>query len=60
MKFSALTLDYDGTLAVDGVFSPAVREAVGAARRSGIVVVLVTGRRLPDLHEVAHDLKVST
>ena len=56
MKFSALALDYDGTIAVGGVFDPAVREAVGEARRRGIVVILVTGRRLPDLHAVAGDL----
>ena len=56
MKFAALALDYDGTIAVDGVFDPAVREAVGEARRRGIVVILVTGRRLVDLHTVAGDL----
>ena len=50
MKFSALALDYDGTIAVDGVFDPTVREAVGEVRRRGIVVLLVTGRRLSDLH----------
>src|SRR5215469_11599833 len=56
MKFSALALDYDGTIAVNGTFDPAVREAIAGARRRGIVVVLVTGRRLPDLHDVAGDL----
>ena len=56
MKFSALALDYDGTIAVDGVFESAVRDAVGEARRRGIVVILVTGRRLTDLHHVARDL----
>jgi len=56
MKFSALALDYDGTIAVNGVFDPAVREAVGEARRRGIIVILVTGRRSPDLHHVAGDL----
>ena len=40
MKFSALALDYDGTIAVNGVFDPAVREAVGEARRRGIIVIL--------------------
>jgi hydroxymethylpyrimidine pyrophosphatase-like HAD family hydrolase len=56
MKFSALALDYDGTIAVNGAFDPAVREAIADARRRGIVVVLVTGRRLPDLQHVAGDL----
>jgi hydroxymethylpyrimidine pyrophosphatase-like HAD family hydrolase len=56
MKFAALALDYDGTIAVDGVFDPAVREAVAEVRRRGIVVILVTGRQLLDLHRVAGDL----
>jgi len=56
MKFSALALDYDGTIAVDGVFDPAVRDAIGEARQRGIVVVLVTGRRLAELHQVAGEL----
>ncbi len=56
MKFAALALDYDGTIAVDGVFDPAVREAVAEARRRGIVVILVTGRQLADLHRIAGDL----
>ena len=53
MKFSALALDYDGTIAIDGVFDPTVREAVAEARQRGIVVILVTGRQLPDLGRVA-------
>jgi hydroxymethylpyrimidine pyrophosphatase-like HAD family hydrolase len=56
MKFSALALDYDGTIAVDGVFDPTVRAAIGEARTRGIVVILVTGRRLPDLRTVSQDL----
>jgi hydroxymethylpyrimidine pyrophosphatase-like HAD family hydrolase len=56
MKFSALALDYDGTIAVDGVFDPAVRAAIGDVRHHGIVVILVTGRRLGDLRRVAGDL----
>lgn len=56
MKFAALALDYDGTIAIDGAFSPAVRQAIGEARQTGIAVLLATGRRLSDLHEVAGDL----
>lgn len=56
MRFSALALDYDGTIALDGAFDPAVRDAIAGARRRGIVVILVTGRRLPDLRLVARDL----
>ena len=56
MKFSTLALDYDGTIAVDGVFDPDVRRAIGAARRQGVVVALVTGRRLDDLRRAAGDV----
>jgi hydroxymethylpyrimidine pyrophosphatase-like HAD family hydrolase len=56
MKFAALAIDYDGTIAVDGVFDPAVRDAIGEIRLAGIVAVLVTGRRLDDLQRVAGDL----
>jgi hydroxymethylpyrimidine pyrophosphatase-like HAD family hydrolase len=56
MKLAALALDYDGTIAVDGVFDPAVREAIAVARGQAIEVILVTGRRLADLNRVAGDL----
>ena len=56
MKFSALALDYDGTIAVDGVLDPTVREAIGEARQQAIVVILVTGRQLSDLRRAAGDL----
>src|ERR1019366_7596502 len=56
MKFGALALDYDGTIATDGVLNPKVREAIGEVRQRGIAVALVTGRRLPDLRRVAGDL----
>lgn len=56
MKLAALALDYDGTLAMDGVFDQSVREAIGEARSAGIAVVLVTGRRIADLRFVAGDL----
>src|SRR4029077_17506058 len=56
MKLSALALDYDGTIATNGCFDPAARATIAEARRRGIVVVLVTGRRLPDLRQAAGDL----
>jgi hydroxymethylpyrimidine pyrophosphatase-like HAD family hydrolase len=56
MKFAALALDYDGTIATNGVFNPAVRTAIGEVRQRGVAVVLVTGRRLLDLRRVAGDL----
>jgi hydroxymethylpyrimidine pyrophosphatase-like HAD family hydrolase len=56
VKFAALALDYDGTIATDGAMIPAVRDAIGVVRRRGVVVVLVTGRRMEDLRRVAGDL----
>jgi len=56
VKLAAIALDYDGTIAVDGALDPAVRDAVGAARQTGIAVILVTGRRLADLRHAAGDL----
>jgi hypothetical protein len=32
MKFSALALDYDGTIARDGVLAPQIREATAMLR----------------------------
>ncbi len=56
MKLSAFALDFDGTTSVNGTLDSAVRDAIAIARRAGVAVVLVTGRRLDDLHRVAGDL----
>jgi len=56
MKLSVLALDYDGTIARDDHLDPSVRDAIGDARRHGIAVMLVTGRRLEDLRRVAGEL----
>jgi hydroxymethylpyrimidine pyrophosphatase-like HAD family hydrolase len=56
MRLAALALDYDGTIARDGVLDPAVRDALHAARAAGVAVLLVTGRILADLRRVAGDL----
>jgi hydroxymethylpyrimidine pyrophosphatase-like HAD family hydrolase len=56
MKLAAIALDYDGTIAINGWFDPAVRQAVGEVRRQGIYVLLVTGRRVPDVMRAAGDL----
>ena len=56
MKLGAVAIDYDGTIATDGVFAPAVRDAIGQLRLRGIAVILVTGRRLDDLRRVAGNL----
>lgn len=56
MKLSAFALDFDGTTSTDGRLSPRVADAIAAARERGIAVVLVTGRRLDDLHGGAGEL----
>jgi hypothetical protein len=57
VKFGVLALDYDGTIATDGVLDPDVRAAIMEARGRGIVVVIVTGRILSELRQVAGDLE---
>ena len=56
MKFGILALDYDGTIARDGVLDPDVKAAIMEARARGIVVVLATGRILSDLRQAAGNL----
>jgi hydroxymethylpyrimidine pyrophosphatase-like HAD family hydrolase len=56
MKFGVLALDYDGTIARDGVLDPEVRAAIAEVRAHGIAVVIVTGRILAELRQVAGDL----
>jgi hypothetical protein len=57
LKFGVLALDYDGTIARDGVLDPDVRTSLVELRAHGIRVILVTGRILSDLERVAGDLK---
>jgi len=57
MKFGVLALDYDGTIARDGVLDPDVKAAIIEARGRGIVVLIVTGRILSELRQMAGDLK---
>ncbi len=56
MKFGVLALDYDGTIARDGVLSPDIRAAIAEARAHGIAVIIATGRILSDLRSVAGEL----
>ncbi|MCX5647764.1 MAG: HAD family hydrolase [Planctomycetota bacterium] len=44
MRPRLLALDYDGTLADDGVILPATRDALAEAKRAGFLLALVTGR----------------
>jgi len=48
-RFRALATDYDGTLAHDGKVDRATIDALDAARRGGLRLVMVTGRELSDL-----------
>ena len=57
MRFSVLALDYDGTIATDGVLDPDVRRAIADVRVHGITVVIVTGRILDDLRRFVGDLR---
>lgn len=56
MKLAAVAIDYDGTIAVDGAFDPSVRDAIAQLRLRGVAPILVTGRRLSDLQQVAGNL----
>ncbi len=56
MKFLVLALDFDGTIAENGVLNPKVRAAIAELRGRGVVVILVTGRILEDLRGVCGDL----
>jgi hydroxymethylpyrimidine pyrophosphatase-like HAD family hydrolase len=56
MKLSVLALDYDGTLTHDDWLDAPIREAIAEARRRGVAVMIVTGRRLDDLRRVAGPL----
>ncbi len=56
MKFLAIAVDYDGTIAKNDVLDSKVREAITALRAQNIVVLIVTGRIMEDLRRVAGDL----
>lgn len=56
MTLSVLALDYDGTIADNDTLDPSVRTSIAFAREQGVIVLLVTGRTLPELRRVAGDL----
>jgi hydroxymethylpyrimidine pyrophosphatase-like HAD family hydrolase len=58
MRFGVLALDYDGTIAQDGVLDPDVRQAILEVRAHGVTVVIVTGRILDDLRRLMGDLRL--
>jgi hydroxymethylpyrimidine pyrophosphatase-like HAD family hydrolase len=56
MRFTVLALDYDGTVARDGVLDGEVRRAIAEVRAQGVTVAFVTGRILDQLRAAAGDL----
>ncbi|HKB40875.1 MAG TPA: HAD-IIB family hydrolase, partial [Gemmataceae bacterium] len=52
MRYLALAVDYDGTLARDGLVSEATVRALEQVVASGRTLVLVTGRQLEDLLQI--------
>jgi HAD superfamily hydrolase (TIGR01484 family) len=59
MKVSVVALDFDGTIADgNGQIDRDVIEAILELRRSGIAVLIVTGRRLEHLREGVGDLRI--
>jgi hydroxymethylpyrimidine pyrophosphatase-like HAD family hydrolase len=57
VKLSVVALDYDGTIAENGVVHDEIHAVIGELRHRGIIVVIVTGRRLSDLRAAAGDLR---
>ena len=49
MRYTAIALDYDGTIAKDGRVPPHVLDGLRRLRESGRKLVLVTGRELDEL-----------
>jgi hydroxymethylpyrimidine pyrophosphatase-like HAD family hydrolase len=54
----ALACDYDGTLASADRITPAVRAALGQARKAGLRLILVTGRTFFELTRVCDCLEL--
>ena len=48
MRLRVIAIDYDGTIARDGVLDPSVRTAFAEARKRGMLVIIVTGRILSE------------
>ena len=56
MRYQALAVDYDGTLATDGQVDEATRAALRRLKASGRRLLLVTGRELADVTAAFGDL----
>jgi hydroxymethylpyrimidine pyrophosphatase-like HAD family hydrolase len=49
LTFEALAVDYDGTIAHDGVVDEPTLDALARAQQAGLRLIMVTGRQLSDL-----------
>src|SRR6516225_6301063 len=58
MPIRALAADYDGTLATLGEVRGATLDALRRLKASGRWLLLVTGRRLPDLERVFGEVNI--
>lgn len=58
MRYLALAADYDGTVAREDRLTDAARYAIARLPASGRRTLLVTGRRLADLHRVCSELRL--
>jgi soluble P-type ATPase len=58
MNLNVVVLDYDGTIATDGVLHPDARSAIAELHAAGLIVVLATGRLLADLQQLLGDLRL--
>jgi HAD superfamily hydrolase (TIGR01484 family) len=58
MQYHALAVDYDGTLATDGLVDDRTVEAVRRVRESGRRLILVTGRIIPQLLQVFPQIRL--
>ncbi|HYC35873.1 MAG TPA: HAD family hydrolase [Usitatibacter sp.] len=58
MRYTAIALDYDGTIAKDGVVPPHVLDGLRRLRESGRKLILVTGRELEELLGIFPEIDV--
>jgi hydroxymethylpyrimidine pyrophosphatase-like HAD family hydrolase len=58
MRFRVLACDYDRTIALKGVLTDPVRQALQQVRDSGRRMLLVTGRTLDELRDVLDDFSL--
>ncbi|HET9580853.1 MAG TPA: HAD family hydrolase [Usitatibacter sp.] len=58
MRYTAIALDYDGTIAHDGVVPPHVVDGLTRLRQTGRKLLLVTGRELEELLGIFPEIAV--